>query len=99
MAEKKINWNEMLIDPALAPTSHTRARDPNWSNYKWNQADNDIFDKMLKAPSIVDGKAKLAIFVALSATAEQHRTPQFMIDAGLTWLDTKRKAGSTLGWT
>ena len=89
VAEKKINWNEMLVDPARAPTSHKRTRDPNWSNYMWNQRNNDILGKMLKAP-IVDGEAKLAIFIALTATAERHRVPRFMINKGLTRGDTKK---------
>jgi hypothetical protein len=45
---------------------------------------------MLSAPCIAQGKAKLGLFVAATATAEQHPVPQWMINKGLTWVDVKK---------
>ena len=36
---RKYEWTAMLVNPATAPASSAQARDPNWSNYKWNQTD------------------------------------------------------------
>lgn len=88
IAEKKLSWETFLVDATKAPSSHEEARDPNWSNYQWNQ--NDIFDKMLHAPAVLDDKAKVSIFVAMTATAEQEPVPPWMADKGLTWRDGKK---------
>jgi hypothetical protein len=56
--------------------------------YKWNH--NDIFDKMLQAPAVLDGKARVSIFVAMTATAEQEPVPPWMMAKGLTWRDAKK---------
>jgi hypothetical protein len=88
IAEKKLPWREFLVDETLAPVSHEQARDPNWSNYRWNH--NDILSSMLQAQAIKDNKAKLNIFVAMTATSEHHPVPRWMTDKGLTWLDTKK---------
>jgi hypothetical protein len=88
IAEKKLPWWEFLVDETKAPSSHAEARDPNWSNYKWNH--NDIFAKMLQAPAVVNGKAKVSIFVAMTATSEHEPAPSWMMAKGLTWRDTKK---------
>jgi hypothetical protein len=41
-------------------------------------------------PPNADGRAKLAIFIALTATSERHCVPRFMINKGLTWRGTKK---------
>jgi hypothetical protein len=88
-AEKKINWRAFLVDDNKAPVSHKQARNPAWSNYKWNH--NDVLGDMLKAPCVVGNKAKLGIFVAMTATAEQRPVPRWMIDKGLTWRERDGK--------
>lgn len=88
IAEKKLPWREFLVDETRAPSSHAEARDPNWSNYKWNR--NDIFAKMLQAPAVVDDKAKVSIFVAMTATSEHEPVPRWMTAKGLTWRDSKK---------
>jgi hypothetical protein len=88
IAEKKLLWREFLVDETLAPVSHEQARDPNWSNYRWNH--DDILFSLLQAQAIKDNKAKLNIFVAMAATSEHHPTPLWMADKGLTWQDTKK---------
>jgi hypothetical protein len=88
IAEKKLPWRAFLVDATKAPSSHAEARDPNWSNYRWNH--NDIFDKMLQAPAVLGGKAKVSIFVAMTATAEQEPVPPWMMAKGLTWRDAKK---------
>lgn len=89
---QKINWRQCLVDEALAPTSHTQARDPNWSNYRWNQ--QDIFTEMLAGSTAVSqDKAKLGLFVAVSATSEKNPVPSWLLqDArNLTWTDGQGK--------
>jgi hypothetical protein len=85
IAEKKLTWREFLVDETKAPSSHAQARNSDWSNYKWNQ--NDILAKMVQAPAIVDDRAKLSIFVAMTATSEVEPVPRWMIRKGLTWRD------------
>jgi len=86
VVEKKIPWEKFFVDQTIAPSSHEQARDPNWSNYRWNQV--DILASMLTAPAIVEDKAKLSIFVAMTATSEQEPVPQWMINKGLTWRES-----------
>ena len=45
---------------------------------------------MLQAQAIKDDKAKLSVFVAMTATSEQHPVPPWMTQKGLTWLILKR---------
>jgi hypothetical protein len=103
IAEKKLTWRQFFVDESIAPSSHWQARNPGWSNYRWNQ--NDIFANMVQAPAIVDNKAKLGIFVAMTASSEQEPVPIWMIRKGLTWRDydshvhvrqDSKKAGA--GW-
>jgi hypothetical protein len=88
IAEKKLPWREFLVDETKAPSSHAEARDPNWSNYKWNH--DDIFTRMLQAPAVLNDKAKVSIFVAMTATSEHEPVPSWMTAKGLTWRDTKK---------
>lgn len=92
IAEKKLLWREFLVDETQAPFSHEQARDPNWSNYRWNQ--DDVLSSMLQARAIKDNKAKLNIFVAMTATSEHHPVPLWMKEKGLTWEDSL-KGGRT----
>ena len=45
---------------------------------------------MLQAPAVLDGKARVSIFVAMTATAEQEPVPPWMMAKGLTWRDAKK---------
>jgi hypothetical protein len=45
---------------------------------------------MLQAPTVLDGKARISIFVAMTATAEQEPVPPWMMAKGLTWRDAKK---------
>ena len=89
IAEKKLTWRDFLVDETKAPSSHAQAQNPDWNNYKWNQ--NDTIAKMLQAPAIVDNKAKLSIFVAMTATSEPKPVPIWMIRKELTWRDHKKR--------
>jgi len=51
---QKMKWRDCLVDENLAPTSHTQARDPDWSNYRWNQ--QDMFTEMLGGSSAASQK-------------------------------------------
>jgi hypothetical protein len=89
---QKIKWRDCLVDESLAPTSHTQARDPKWSNYRWNQ--QDIFTEMLAGSSAASqDKAKLGLFVAVTATAEKNPVPTWLLrdSRKLTWTDGQGK--------
>jgi hypothetical protein len=89
---QKIRWRHCLVDENLAPTSHTQARDPNWSNYRWNQ--QDIFTEMLAGSSAASqDKAKLGLFVAVTATSEKNPIPTWLLrdPRKLTWTDGQGK--------
>jgi hypothetical protein len=59
---RNISWRDCVVDENLAPASHTQARNPTWSNYRWNQ--QDIFAEMLAGSSAdSQDKAKLGLFV------------------------------------
>jgi hypothetical protein len=91
LAGRKYRWRDVLVDESLAPASHTQARDPNWSNYRWNQ--RDVISEMLDAPAIAEDKAKLSIFIAATATSEKNPVPQWLLDdpRDLTWTDGQGK--------
>jgi hypothetical protein len=100
---KKLNWRQFLVDENQAPTSSAQARDPNWSNYKWNT--NDIIDEMLdNSTAIQQGKAKMQLFVAVTATSEQNPIPTWVLNdsRGLTWRDRQKmdhmRFDKTSGW-
>lgn len=85
---RKFSWKDVLVDETLPPVSRTQAQNPGWSNYKWNQ--NDYITEMLNASSrVAEGKAKMAIFVATTATSLQHAVPAWMMNDpnNLTWTD------------
>ena len=87
---QKIKWRDCLVDENLAPMSHTQARNPNWSNYRWNQ--QDIFAEMLAGSSTASqDKAKLGLFVAVTATAEKNPVPTWLLrdSRKLAWTDGK----------
>jgi hypothetical protein len=89
---RKIRWRDVLVNESLAPTSRAQAQDPNWSNYKWNQ--NDVITEMLNASTnVTANKAKLGIFVAVTATSERNPVPAFLMNdpRGLTWTDGQGK--------
>ena len=89
---QKIQWRACLVDENLAPTSHTQARDPNWSNYRWNH--QDIFTEMLAGSSAASqDKAKLGLFVAVTATSEKNAVPTWLLrdTRKLTWTDGQGK--------
>jgi hypothetical protein len=89
---QKINWRDCLVDENLAPTSRTQARNPNWSNYRWNQ--QDIFTEMLAGSSAVSqDKAKLGLFVAVTATSSKNPVPTWLLrdSRKLTWTDGQGK--------
>ena len=89
---QKINWRQCLVNEDLAPASHTQARDPNWSNYRWNQ--QDIFTEMLASSTAASqDKAKLGLFVAVSATSERNPVPSWLLrdSRNLTWTDGQGK--------
>jgi hypothetical protein len=91
---RKITWKDALVDETLAPADREEAQDPNWSNYKWNQVGNDVITEQLEASkTIEEGKSKLCIFVAVSATSVKNPVPQFMMDDpdNLTWTDGEGK--------
>ena len=87
IAEKKLLWREFLVDETRAPVSHEQARNPHWSNYRWNH--NDILSSMIEAQAIQYNKAELNICVAMTATSEPQPVPLWMVDKGLTWVDTE----------
>jgi len=73
---RKYEWTDMLVNPATAPASSAQARDPNWSNYKWNQT--DVVDQMLdNSTAAQQDKAKVCMFVATSATANKDPVPSY----------------------
>jgi hypothetical protein len=89
---RKYEWTDMLVNPATAPASSAQARDPNWSNYKWNQT--DVVDQMLdNSTAAQQDKAKVCMFVATSATANKDPVPTYVKNGtsyygnGLTWTD------------
>jgi hypothetical protein len=89
---RKISWRDCLVDENLAPASHTQARNPTWSNYRWNQ--QDIFAEMLAGSSAVSqDKAKLGLFVAVTATAMKNPVPTWLLrdSRGLAWTDGQGK--------
>ena len=89
---QKMKWRDCLVDENLAPTSHTQARDPNWSNYRWNQ--QDIFTEMLAGSSAASqNKAKLGLFVAVTATSAKNPVPTWLLrdSRKLTWTDRQGK--------
>ena len=80
------------MDEKLAPTSHTQARNPNWSNYRWNQ--RDIFAEMLGGSSAAShNKAKLGLFVAVTATSENNPLPTWLLrdSRKVAWTDRQGK--------
>jgi hypothetical protein len=89
---QKIEWRDSLVDETLAPTSHAQARDPNWSNYRWNQ--QDILSEMLAGSSAVSqDKAKLGLFVAVTATSAKNAVPAWLLrdSRKLAWTDGQRR--------
>jgi hypothetical protein len=93
---RKYEWTDMLVNPATAPASSAQARDPNWSNYKWNQT--DVVDQMLdNSTAAQQDKAKVCMFVATSATANKDPVPTYVKNGtsyygnGLTWTDGQGK--------
>ena len=87
---QKINWRDCLVDETRVPASHAQARDPNWSNYRWNQ--QDIFSEMLAGSSAASqNKAKLGLFVAVTATAEKNPVPTWLLrdSRKLAWTDRR----------
>jgi hypothetical protein len=99
IVEKKVFWRELLVDENRAPTSHAEARDPTWSNYKWNHT--DVIEDMTSAPCMVDNKAKLALLVAATATFAPDPVPVWMKAKGLTWSDREGRVHVRLeedGW-
>jgi hypothetical protein len=89
---RKYEWDAMLVNENLAPTSRTQAQNPNWSNYKWNN--NDVIDEMLDDSSAVAaGKAKACIFVGTTATSSVDPVPNWLESASgrLTWTDGQGK--------
>jgi TAT (twin-arginine translocation) pathway signal sequence len=89
---QKFHWRDCLVDEDLSPTSHTQARNPSWSNYRWNQ--RDIFAEMLAGTSAVpQDKAKLGLFVAVIATAVKNPVPTWLLrdSRNLTWSDRQGK--------
>ena len=89
---QKIKWRDCLVDETKAPTSHAQARNPNWSNYRWNQ--RDIFAEMLaNSSAVANDKAKLGLVVATTATAEKNPIPTWLLrdPRKLTWTDGQGK--------
>jgi hypothetical protein len=89
---QKINCRDCLVDENLAPTSRTQARNPNWSNYRWNQ--QDIFVEMLAGSSAVSqNKAKLGLFIAVTTTSAKNPVPTWLLrdSRRLTWTDRQGK--------
>jgi hypothetical protein len=89
---QKISWRDCLVDENLAPTSHTEARNPDWSNYRWNR--QDIFTEMLAGSSAASqDKAKLGLFVAVTATSQPNPVPTWLLrdSRKLTWTDGQGK--------
>jgi hypothetical protein len=84
---------ELRVDENQAPTSHAEARDPAWSNYKWNHT--DIIEDMTGAPRIVDNKAELGLLIAARATSAPDPVPAWMNAKDLTWSDGE---GKVHGW-
>ena len=85
IVEKKLFWRDLLVDENKAPSSHAEARNPAWSNYKWNHT--DVIQDMTSAPSMADNKAKLGLLIAATATSAPDPVPAWMKAAGLTWSD------------
>jgi hypothetical protein len=89
---QKIEWRDCLVDENLAPTSHTQARNPKWSNYRWNK--RDIFTEMLGGSSAASqNKAKLGLFVAVTATSTKNPVPMWLLrdSRKLAWTDGQGK--------
>lgn len=74
---RKYRWRDMLIDESVAPTSRIQARDPAWSNYKWNTI--DPITEAMNSSVVAAGKAKVSIFVATTATAERNPLPAWVM--------------------
>jgi hypothetical protein len=83
---RKISWRDCLVDENLAPASHTQARNPTWSNYRWNQ--QDIFAEMLAGSSAVS-QDMLGLFVTVTATAMKNPVPTWLLrdSSRLAWTD------------
>jgi hypothetical protein len=89
---RKFTWADVLVNQSQAPTSRAQAQDPNWSNYKWNQ--NDYIDPMLdNSSAVAANKAKMCLFVAVSATSVTDPVPTWMEQDPdkLTWTDGQGK--------
>ena len=102
---RKITWKDLLVDPTLAPTSRAQGQNPGWTNYKWTRAGQDYIQQQLDSSKrIAEGKAKLAIFVATTATSVKNPVPAWMMNHPdrLAWRDGQGKDhvrfDKTLGW-
>ncbi len=102
----KFNWSDAYVDERIKP-NRDQARDPNWSNYVWNQRETSsdfVYDGISDAlnSSMVDngrGKAKLAISIGLSATSDKLIPPLWMTsDSSLAWLEGKNSNGKSDNW-
>ena len=103
----KFRWSKAYVDELVKPT-RSQARDPNWSNYIWNQKDKSsesvVFDGISNAlgGDLIDhgrGIAKLSVIVGLTATSDNLLPPAWMrTDKSLTWLEGENKNGKSSNW-
>ena len=91
--DRRSNWRDCLVDENLAPTSHAQARNPNWSNYRWNRP--DIFTEMLAGSSAASqDKAKLGLLSRLPHIGEEPRTDMAASRLAQARLDRQAGHGS-----
>lgn len=83
---KNLRWADVLVNEDITPT-HAQMRNPNWSGYTWNQGTDEVKD-MLDAPCVREGKCKVSLQLAVSATSGDS-TPNFMVNEGLGWVRDK----------
>jgi len=83
----KMSWRTCVINKNLKPTQ-AQARDPNWSNYQWNNADSSIADWLTN--QIADANAlgiQLGVMLADQATSANNTIPEWVLDEGSAWIE------------
>ncbi len=102
----KFRWSEAYVNDQIKPT-RSQARDPNWSNYIWNQKEPssgyviDGISDALESDLINNGSgiAKLSVSIGLSATSDNLLPPGWMRkDKALTWVEGRNNNGKNNNW-
>ena len=102
----KFRWSDAYVNDRIKPTRQ-QARDPNWSNYIWNQKETsadyvlDGISDALDSDLVNHGQgiAKLSVVVGLSATSDNLIPPAWMReDKSLTWVEGVNQNGKSDNW-